>query len=153
MSGATRHKEFADDADLTHPWAARYRIPVIAEHHPRWSYEVALVVPDPAEDYSFRTRVPVWPTEDEAALIAVAIAHRMEYYRDSWAAKMRERPLDVDSTTNTLILRKTDKGWDYSRRSWTQPWSVETYPTLIQLLNHVLGCRSWYERLSREGQP
>jgi hypothetical protein len=136
---------FADDADLTHPWAEKYRIPLICTSHPAWKYEVALVVPDPTDQLDLYQAV--WPDESEAEVIGYAIEARVRWYRQSWRDKMRERPLDVDGGTNTLILLKRAKGWRFRRASWTEgplfaPYPVDTFPPtragLIALLDKEL---------------
>jgi hypothetical protein len=108
--------DFASDADLTHLWATKYRIPLVHSSSPGWSYEVALVVPE-ADGRSLERAV--WPTEDEAELIGHAIEFRMLWYREGWRTRMRERPLDVDGGTNTVVLLKDELGWHYRRHSWT----------------------------------
>lgn len=103
------------DARQDHPLAAR-RIPVIGTTHPQWRYEVALCVAA-AEPWS--PRAGLEPTPLEADLIVQVIEYRMEYYNASWAARMRERALDVDGSTNTVVLRKRpDGGWQFRRDSW-----------------------------------
>lgn len=104
------------DADLTHAWVARWRIPLLANPFPRWNYEVALVVPrgDRADLYG-----TVWPDESEAEVIGSFIDYRRSYYRDGYAKEMLERQFDVDATTNTVILLKTETGWRYRRASFT----------------------------------
>ena len=42
----------------------------------------------------------------------------MTYYNAAWTAKMRQHALDVDGTTNTLILGKTADGWRYRMATW-----------------------------------
>jgi hypothetical protein len=119
--------EFAHDADLTHPWAQRYRIPLVRTPYPAWRYEVALVIPsDEQPDLWHAT----WPTEDEAELIGSAIEFRRSWYREGYAAKMLERPLDVDSTTNSLILlRNSERGWQYRLASYEHgPWPYGESP-------------------------
>lgn len=104
------------DADLTHPWATTWRIPLIATPYPRWYYEVALVVPRGEWEW-----LPmVWPTEEEAEIISSYIAYRRDYYREHHQKKMLERALDVDGTTNTVILVKTEAGWRYRQATWTR---------------------------------
>lgn len=105
-----------DVVTLDHDWVRKYRIPMVASEYPRWHYEVCLVVP--AEDHKHPSLEFLWPNEDEAELIGRAIEHRMLWYRESWRDKMREQPLDVDGTTNTLILAKTNEGWQYRKRTW-----------------------------------
>lgn len=103
------------DADLTHPWATKWRIPLVATPYPRWFYEVALVVPRG----EFEWLNVVWPTDDEAEIIGSYIDYRRDYYRESHQRKMLARALDVDGSTNTVILAKTEAGWRYRCASWT----------------------------------
>lgn len=104
------------DAYQDDPLAA-LRIPVIGTPHPRWRYEVALVCPDSeaGQDLYPAER----PSKAEAAMVAAYIEYRMEYYNAGWRAKMRKRPLDVDDSTNTVVLWKRGEGdWCYRRDSW-----------------------------------
>jgi hypothetical protein len=90
------------------------RIPVIPNPYPGWKYEVALVIPD-GDLWGPALR----PDDAEARQVAAYIEYRMEYYNDGWKAKMRQRPLDTDATTNTTILMKRGEGdWCYRRASW-----------------------------------
>ena len=108
-------REMFTDADLTHEWVARWRIPLLANPYPRWRYEVALAVPrgDRPDLYG-----AVWPDEAEAEVIGSYVDYRRSHYRDRYAKEMLERPLDVDATTNTVILLKTESGWRYRLDSW-----------------------------------
>lgn len=125
--------DFANDVDLTHEWVSKYRIPLIATPYPRYGYEMALVVPDKNPDDAWYAAM--WPTEEEAAMIGVAIDHRRAWYRDDVAAKMLERPLDVNGTVNTFILIKQDdkgslpSGWRHRSASWESPLFSPFNPT------------------------
>lgn len=113
---ATERAAWPFDAYQDDPLAG-LRIPVIGSPFPGWRYEVALVCPDSlaGQDLYPAQR----PDDAEAALVAAYIEYRMEYYNSSWKAKMRRRPLDVDGSTNTVILWKRDEGnWCYRRASW-----------------------------------
>lgn len=124
------------DADRHHPLAAR-RVPVIGTYYPDWRYEVALCVAPEAWGSPWRG---LEPTALEADLIVQAIEYRMEYYRPSWAAKMRARALDVDGTTNTVILRKRpDGGWQYRRETWQSGLYPETRNSLPYVLDRCFG--------------
>lgn len=114
MHDLPERPDFADDADLEHPWAKKYRIPLVSTLYPRWRYEVALAVP--RDDDLYRL---VWPTEDEARAIGIYIDHRRNWYREGYRQRMLARPLDVDSGTNTVVLAKNEDGWHYRRDSWT----------------------------------
>jgi hypothetical protein len=67
----------------------------------------------------------------------------MLYYNGSWRARMRRRPLDVDDSTNTVVLRKRPDGaWFYRRRSWDTgpimlpaPDKTLTLEALLDLVN------------------
>lgn len=128
--------DFASDANLTHEWATRWRIPLVRTPITRWKYEVALVVP-PAEPDPYDPWRATWPTEPEAAVIGSLIDFRMTWYNERWQAKMREWPLDVDSGTNTLVLLKRETCWSYRRASfndamtwpaWNNAEQVALYP-------------------------
>jgi hypothetical protein len=106
------------DADQRDP-LAELRIPVVRTPYPGWKYEVCVMISDPADTdplYGPSLR----PDERETAQIVAYIDYRMAWYNAGWRAKMRERPLDTDGTTNTVVLRKrADGGWCYRRWSWT----------------------------------
>jgi hypothetical protein len=105
-----------------------------------------LCVPNPARpDHLYGA---IEPTEAEAEVIGCYIDFRRSYYRESWAARMLERPFDVDDSTNTVVLLKTERGWQYRRASfrhgpwpfWDDPKQAEFPPTragLLALLNHL----------------
>ena len=117
--GAVKH--FADDARLDHPWVARYRIPLIGSAHPSWRYEVAVVVPSTEPDAplpEWNLYGATWPTDDEAEVVGSVIDYRRAYYGERWQQQMRQRPLDADSSTNTLVLVRRADRWAYRLSSW-----------------------------------
>ncbi|MFI8535402.1 hypothetical protein ACIGMX_34795 [Streptomyces aquilus] len=134
---------FADDADRDDP-LTKLRIAVTSSH-PRWCYLV-----------TFDRESLARPTDEEAAMLASYLEEYKAYwYGDSWyAAKLAERPLDVDSGANGVIFRKyaTDD-WGYRRRSWTRgplyvpqsPGIRERYPdeaplgpmSLVRVMDHA----------------
>jgi hypothetical protein len=102
------------DADRDDPLTA-LRIPVVTSAYPDWKYEVCVMIAE-GED-------ALWPSlrpdEHEVQQILAYLDYRMEYYNEGWKAKMRRRPLDVDASTNTVVLRKRpDGGWCYRRWTW-----------------------------------
>jgi hypothetical protein len=102
------------DANQHDPLAA-LRIPVVSNPWPGWKYEVALLINDEDSLYAPALR----PDEAEVRQIVAYLGYRMEWYREGWRQKMRRRPLDVDSGTNTVILCKRAEGdWEYRRASW-----------------------------------
>jgi hypothetical protein len=125
-----------EDARQDDPLAA-LRIPVVSSPYPRWKYEVALVISD--DD--------LWgpalrPDEAEVRQIVAFLGYRMEYYNESWKAKMRRRPLDVDGTTNTVtLMKRADGDWRYRKATWEHgPWPFYDMPerfTLEGLLDHI----------------
>jgi hypothetical protein len=127
-----------EEADHNDPLAA-LRIPIVRTSHPRWKYEVALVVG--SEDNRYWAP-GLRPDEAEVRQIVAELDWRMEYYNESWKAKMRRRPLDVDSGTNTVILQKFAEGdWRYRRASFEHGmWpfaSMGKRFTLEALLDHI----------------
>lgn len=105
--------EWPYDARQDDPLTA-LRIPVVGSPYPRWRYEVALVI---ADDDLWGPALR--PDDAETRMIVAYIEYRMEYYNSSWKAKMRRRPLDMDGTTNTVILQKRgEDDWCYRRDSW-----------------------------------
>jgi hypothetical protein len=126
------------DADRDDPLAA-LRIPVVRTSHPDWRYEVALVIG--SEDET------LWPPglrpdDAEVRQVAAELEWRMQYYNEGWKAKMRRRPLDVDGTTNTVVLQKFGEGdWRYRRASFKHGmWPFYGNPerfALEELLDHI----------------
>lgn len=133
-----------DDADRHHRWVGQYRIPVVRTPYPRWKYEVALVICDDELIWP-----GIEPAEDEARIVGSYIDYRRSYYNASWAAKMLARPLDVDSSTNTVILLKRPDGcWCYRRMTWTSGYPLvppaahlvpdaPQYVELVKLLDRI----------------
>lgn len=123
------------DADQHDPLAA-LRIPVVRTLWPGWKYEVCLLI-DESEDALWRG---FRPDEREVAQVLAELDYRMAYYNESWKAKMRRRPLDVDATTNTVLLwkRAPDGDWCYNRASWKTGPSVVPDPGTGLSLEQVL---------------
>jgi len=124
-----------EDADLTHEWVERYRIPLVTNPYPRWSYEVAVVIPGSGEFADLYCAV--WPTEDEARVIGNYIGYRRDWYNESWQAGMLARALDVDSGTNTVVLIKQADRWGYRMRTWSVGPTFVFKATLSELLDHI----------------
>lgn len=129
------------DADQHDP-LAELRIPVVSSPYPRWKYEVCLVIS--AEHVGDG---PLWgpslrPDEREVKQILAELDYRLQYYNEGWKAKMRRRPLDVDSSTNTLVLQKYGEGnWRYRRMTWEHGmwpfYDMTQRFTLEALLDHI----------------
>jgi hypothetical protein len=101
------------DADQHDPLTA-LRIPVVTSPFPAWHYEVCLFAGGDLWGPALR------PDDAEVRQVVAYLGYRMEYYNESWKAKMRKRPLDVDATTNTVILQKRgERDWCYRRASWS----------------------------------
>lgn len=131
------------DADKDDPLAA-LRIPVVRNAYPRWKYEVCVVIIDQADDSPDAQALgpALRPTDLEVKQILAELDYRMEYYNEGWKAKMRQRALDVDSSTNTLILQKRAEGdWRYRRMSFEHGlwpfYDMTKRFTLEALLDHV----------------
>jgi hypothetical protein len=137
------------DADPTHPWAQRWRIPRVTNSYPRWQYEVAVVIPTPGDTFLL-DGVLTEPSEHEAEIIGSLIEYRRAYYNETWAARMLTEPFDVDDGTNTVILAKAEQGWKYRRMThrhglwpfhWNNPEQQAEFPPtpagLVALLGHV----------------
>lgn len=140
------------DAEWDHPWATRWRIPRVHSPYPRWKFEVALCVPEPGRPDQLWGATE--PSENEALIIAWFIDFRRSYYNERWQQKMLERPFDIDSSTNTVILIRTEGGWQYRRATFeTGPWPYwnderrsEFPPTadgLLSLLDHIEFTSRW----------
>jgi hypothetical protein len=140
--GSTEGEWPFEDADQHDPLAAQ-RIPVVRTAYPGWKYEVCVMIDEDAD--------APWPSlrpdDAEARQIAAYLGYRMEYYNEGWKAKMRRRPLDVDGTRNTVVLRKRpDGGWSYRRCSWqTGPFMVpppddepRSLEQVLDLINDVV---------------
>jgi hypothetical protein len=137
MDAATTGWPF-DDADQDDPLTV-LRIPVVRTSHPRWKYEVALVIG--SEDETI-WKPGLRPDEPEVRQIVAELEWRMTYYNEGWKAKMRRRPLDVDSSTNTVVLQKfAEDDWRYRRASHEHGmWPFYNNPkrfTLEALLDHI----------------
>jgi hypothetical protein len=114
----TTKTEWPYDAVQDDPLTA-LRIPVVRSPYPGWKYEVCVVIQDEGEDPSYFGPT-LRPDERETAQILAELEWRMLYYNEGWKARMRERPLDTDSSTNTVVLLKRAEGnWCYRRMSWT----------------------------------
>jgi hypothetical protein len=133
----TEHDGWPFDADQHDPLAS-LRIPVVTSPYPGWKYEVCVVITD--DDLWGPT---LRPDESEVRQIVAYTGYRMDYYNEGWKAKMRRRPLDVDGSTNTVVLLKRAEGnWCYRRCSWTMgpllvPPRDHEPMTLEQLLDHI----------------
>jgi hypothetical protein len=121
---------------------AKLRIPVIRTPYPDWNYEVALMITAP-DDGDPLYGLSLRPGDREVKQVVAYLGYRMEYYNAGWKAEMRRKPLDVDGTTNTVILRKrSDTGWTYRRASWSAGPLMVPAPdgerlTLEQLLDKI----------------
>ena len=129
------------DADRRDP-LVKLRIPVIATPYPDWNYEVCVVISRPGEPDADLWGPALRPDDRETAQIAALLGYRMEYYNSGWKAKMRKRPLDIDGSTNTLVLQKYAEGdWRYRRMSFDHGmwpfYNMEQRFTLEALLDRI----------------
>lgn len=115
------------------------RIPVVRNPYPGWKYEVCVVIADDDAERSYFGPA-LRPDERETAQILAELEWRMRWYNDGWAAKMRRRPLDTDSSTNTVVLlKRAESNWAYRRMSWTTgPLLVPTREMQPETLEQVL---------------
>jgi len=115
--------------DVQAEWSAKYRTPVISDGYANKAYVACLVFPIEGD-----TLNEIWgiqePDEADAALLGQYIEFRIaSWYNQRWINLMGQKPLDIDPGINTVIFRKTDKGWHYTRASW------RTGPPFIPMLN------------------
>lgn len=137
------------DADTTHPCAQRWRIPRVTSPYPRWKYEVALCVPDPADPSNLWGVIE--PTDAEAAIIGSFIDCRRAWYSEQYQRRMLEQVFDVDSGTNTVVLAKTEQGWKYRRMThqdglwphWNDPERQAEFPPSPAGLDALIDHLAW----------
>ncbi|MGW5387158.1 hypothetical protein [Nocardia sp. NPDC003963] len=152
------------EAELDHPWATRWRIPRVHSPYPRWKFEVALCVPEPEVPNDRQLWGATEPSEEEARIVAWFINWRRTYYREHWQKKMLERPFDIDSGTNTVILVRTEGGWQYRRATFESgPWPYwnderrSDFPAtpegLMALLDHIDWSHTWKKWRAENPQP
>lgn len=128
------------EVDFTHPWVAKYRVPVVTDIRLGTYWIAALVVPDPNDAYN--TYGFQEPDEQDAELVGKYIAYRKSWYGGAYLRKMNERSLDVDSGSNTIVFAKTARGWVKSRQNWTRQVLFPSrdderqFATLRELLVH-----------------
>jgi hypothetical protein len=79
------------------------------------------------------------PDERETAQLLAELDWRMDWYNASWRDQMRQRPLDIDSGTNTVIFQKRgENDWCFRRASFTMvPPRTMPAETLEQVLDRV----------------
>lgn len=89
------------------------RIPVVSNAWPRWFYIVAF-------DFDQIDNDGNRPTDAEAAMLRSFLDEYIQHwYRESWIAKMTERPFDIDGSANGLVFRKWgEDDWGFRRRTW-----------------------------------
>jgi len=115
-AGFSEHAQ--QEVDFTHPWVAKYRVPVVTGVRLGTYWIAALVVPDPNDAYNVYGFQQ--PDEQDAELVGQYIAYRKSWYGGTYLRKMNERSLDIDSGFNTIVFAKTARGWVQSRQSWTR---------------------------------
>lgn len=121
----TETTEWPYDADQHDPLTAM-RIPVVGSAWPRWYYIVAFDS-GRIDDETFR------PTDEEAAMLRSYLDEYIDrYYNETWKAKLKDRPFDIDGGANGLIFRKWGEGdWAYRRQSWSMgPTYVPEHPRI-----------------------
>lgn len=131
------------DAPQDDPLTA-LRIPV-ASSHPDWYYLTA-----------FDGDSPVRPTDAEALMLASYNSEYIAYwYRDSYKAKLAERPFDVDGGANGTIFRKYGQDdWGYRKRTWTMgPLYVPQSPAFTDRQLGPLTLEQVMDRIHCHGEP
>lgn len=134
-----------DDVRLDHPWVEKYRLPVLKTAYPHNSYFVTVVVPDEADEadeYFFLTS----PNEEDAELAASYLQYRISKfnYYPRFLEQMAQKPVDVDTSINTVSLEKRKNGtWAYKMLTWTmhgsKPFINDPDPctSLLALLDYI----------------
>ncbi len=138
---ATETSDWPYDADRDDPLTA-LRIPVVSAFAD-WPYIVA-----------FDAASPERPTTAEAAMLASYLAYYIDYvYTESYKAKLRERPFDIDPAASGVTFHKYESGsWAYRRNSWCEgprfvpgrggvPWSLPQVMDRAQAFADVVNPR------------
>jgi hypothetical protein len=129
---------YAEDGVQRDEFAESLRLPIVRNPYPRFCYITAVMGND---DVLYRS---VRPTDEELRVVASFHEQYIEYwYTESYKAKMRKRPFDLDGGANgRVLMKRPDGGWAYRRSSWTSgPAFVPNYdqaPTgLIEVLDRM----------------
>lgn len=124
------------DADRDDPLTA-LRIPVTSAW-PGWAYIVSF-------DGAREIGSPARPTDAEAAMLVSFLEHYIDYwYNESFKAKLKARPFDIDGGANGVTFHKYgDNDWAYRRRSWSMgptfvpSWDRKEPLTLEQVMDRA----------------
>lgn len=91
------------------------RIPVVTSLYPDWFYLVSIVINESDDALWYGMR----PNDSEVDILLSYLAYERAWYRDSYIAKMADRPFDIDGGHNNLTFIKRGEGdWAYRRRTW-----------------------------------
>lgn len=115
---ATKAWPFGDDADRDDP-LTKLRVPAVWSFNPMWKYVAAYIKPAPDENpYHWGSNAR--PTDAEAAMLASFIQEYLHHwFRDSYIARLAERPLDVDGGCKTQVFVKYgEDDWGYRVVTW-----------------------------------
>lgn len=135
-------RDLYSDVDVNHPWATKYRLPVLNSWHPTFYYILTVAVPYP-EDVTFEVFDDIeMPTEEEAAMLGSYLKYKKSFYRGGYVAReLDSKPLDIDGGVNTISFVKRNKWrWGYVRSTWRNSNPVPGYGSkhLIDDLEELL---------------
>lgn len=140
-------RELFTDVDMNHPWVSQYRLPVLPRYESmsRYSgYILSVVVPDKNDGSNELFNIGT-PTDEDAAILGSYLNYRIERlgYRAGYLERMREKPLDFDSSINTVsIIKRQDGSWAYHKVTWEhppKPFFNDPYvpKTVMELLDYI----------------
>lgn len=135
-------RELYSDVQLDHPWAQKYRLPVLNSWYPQFYYIITVAVPYPDDvEYAVFDDIEM-PTEEEAAMLGSYLQYKKTMYNPGYITReLDSKPLDIDSGVNTTSFVKRNKWrWGYVRSTWrnSNPVPGYGYKHLIDDLEELL---------------
>lgn len=134
--------ELFSDVQLDHPWAKKYRLPVLNSWYPQFYYmlTVAVAYPDDVE-YAVFDDIET-PTEEEAAMLGSYLEFRKKtLFNERYIAEMETKALDINRGGPSMSFVKRNKyRWGYVRSTWREQNPVPGYGSthLIEDLEELL---------------
>lgn len=124
-------RELFSDVQLDHPWAQKYRLPVLNSWYPQFYYMVTVAVAYPeGVEYGVFDDIET-PTEEEAAMLGSYLEYKKSpaFYDAHWVEHtLHSKPLDINPGGPSMSFVKRNKyRWGYVRSTWREQNPVPGY--------------------------
>ena len=124
-------RELFSDVQLDHPWAEKYRLPVMNSWFPQFYYLLTVAVAPPADASWGKLDDIETPTEEEAAMLGSYLEYKKsaDFHDAAYVERVfHSKALDINPGGPSMSFVKRNKyRWGYVRSTWREQNPVPGY--------------------------